>query len=262
EEKTIFTNIFFDKNKFSSETSFRINYFSRYGYLPQFGQKFVFKPKFNIETFANISKIYRVPSYTELFYWDPNHQSSEDLKIEQTINYSLGAGFKINQNIGFSLAGSYCEPINAIDWARESGTSRWKVTNIAKVETYVLDFRFNFNYKFINSKLMYTFVNKKFDLPQNIELKYINNYPTNSLSFLLFLPPVIGFETSINNIYKKYTKTQPEEFFITNFTISKKIFKNTEVILNIENLFDNKYEEIPGIQQSPQRILLKLYTTF
>ncbi len=262
EEKTIFTNIVFDKNKFSSETSFRINYFSRYNYLSQFGQKFVFKPKFNIETFANISKVYRIPSYTELFYWDPNHQSQEDLKIEQTMNYSAGVGFKINKNIGFSLSGSYYEPTNSIDWARESGTSSWKVTNIAKLETYVLDFKFNFNYKFINSKLIYTFVNKKFDLPQNIELKYIDNYPTNSLSFLLFLPPVIGFETSVNNIYKKYTKTNPEEYLITNLTISKKFFENLEVVLGIENLFNNKYEEIPAIQQSPQRILFKLQTTF
>lgn len=262
EEKTIFTNLIFDKKKFVSETNLRINYFSRYNYLPQFGQKFIFKPNLKTETFIGVSKIYRVPSYTELFYWDPNHQSDEDLKIEQTINYSAGFSIKINRNIGFSFSGSYYEPTNVIDWTRTIGSYSWKVTNIAKVESYNLDAKLNFKYKFIKSEMIYTFVEKKLDLPQNIELKYIDNYPTDSFSFLLFLPKIIDFDISIGNVYRKYTKTQPKEFFITNLTISKKFFENAELLCSIENLFDKKYEEIPGIQQSPQRLLLKLQTTF
>lgn len=241
-------------NKFLLDASFIENYYSRYNFIPQFGAKISFNPFSTMSIFLAANKVHRVPSYTELFYWDPTHQGDESLKVEQSNNYQIGINKKLKNLISFSILGFLYEPTNMIDWVRPKGTTQsWRVANIAKVKSYGGSFDLKFRYKSFESKICYTYTTKEIDLDPTKELKYIENYPKHYLSLILHLPKIFGFETSIDNVYKQLTKTQPKEFIITNLGI-KKSFKNLNFTFSIENLFDIKYEEIPGISQPPRTI--------
>jgi len=152
----------------------------------------------------------------------------------------------------------YMTPTNAIDWMRTKNSNEsWKITNISKVESYGYDLSVSWKFSDFETKVLYSSNYKNFDIPEDKELKYIENYPKNSLSLILFLPKIFGIESSITNIYKVYTKTQPKEFLLTSVSLSKTI-SNIKFSFSIENLFNVKYEEIPSIQQPPFGMFLQI----
>jgi iron complex outermembrane receptor protein len=243
--------------KFLFESTFKENYFSRYSFLPQYTAQLAFIPNLNNKIFVSTSKVFRTPSYTELFYWDPNHQTTEDLKIEKTDSYQFGIENKI-KNFSLQTLYYYMTPVNAIDWMRTKNSNEsWKITNISKVELYGYDLSVSWKFPDFETKILYSSNYKNFDIPEDKELKYIENYPKNSLSLILFLPKIFGIESSVTNTYKVYTKTQPKEFLLTNVSLSKTI-NNIKFSFSIENLFNVKYEEIPGIQQPPFGMFLQI----
>lgn len=212
EEYSLSTKFVFNTNKFLIESTVREYYLIRYGFLPQYSTMINFYPTLSSNFFVSASKVFRTPSYTELFYWDPNHETSQELKIEKTNEYSAGFSKKFDK-INFSISGYYYEPTNVIDWARTKNTNQsWKITNLSKVESYGTELTLDSNILELNTKIIYSFNTKNFDLPENIEFKYIENYPKNSLSFILFFPEFFGLKTNLTNIYKNYTKTTPTDF--------------------------------------------------
>ena len=77
---------------------------------------------------------FRIPTYTELYYRDPNHQASDDLVPERA--WSADAGVD-------AFAGGWTASVTAfgrwdadvIDWVRATPTERWHTTNIRDVDT-------------------------------------------------------------------------------------------------------------------------------
>ncbi len=257
EEYALGVGLLYRINKFMFESTFRENYLSRYSFLPQYSIRLTFIPNFNTTVFILSSKVFRTPSYTELYYWDPNHETSQEVKIEKTDRYEIGIENKF-KNLSLSTLLYYFVPTNAIDWMRTKNSNEpWNITNLAKIESYGYDINIDSNFFGLTTTILYSSNYKNFDLPEEKELKYLENYPKNSLSLILFFPKIFGIKTTISNTYKLYTKTNPKEFLITNISFSKTI-KNINISLNIENLFDIKYEELIGIQQPPRRFFLQI----
>ncbi len=240
------------------ELTAALNYLTRYNFIPQGGLKINFTPKQNIELFSSVSYVFRTPSYTELYYWDPAHEGSEGLKVEKTLNYNLGFSKNFSKNIKASLAAFLYEPTNAIDWTRtKNSTESWKVTNIAKVETCGVNFALYVTLRKLSLNLNYTYTYKSFEIEPTKELKYIENYPKNNLSVVLSLPEIYGFRLSLLNKYKELTKTNPKNFWLADFVISKN-YKNLNFTASVENLFDIKYEEIPKVTQPPRSFFVSI----
>jgi|GEM_PF-1839441 len=253
------TTFILNIHKLLFDATLKWNYFSRYKLLPQYSTTLNINLTEKNKIFFSASKVIRTPSYTELFYWDPQHQTTtEDLKVEQTERYSAGVN-NIVKNLNFSITGFYYKPTNVIDWIRtKSATESWKITNVAKTEIYGGELGIDWTFfSCFDAKLFYSVTAKKFNLPENKELKYIENYPTNSLSLILSFPEILGIKVNISNLYKTYTKTQPQRFFLTNISVSKN-FKGAIFSLTIENLFDVKYQEVPGIYQPQRQMFLSI----
>ncbi len=251
-------NCEFNYKKIYAEVSTMLNYLTRYKFLPQYGLKFSFRPKSTTELFSSVSYVFRTPSYTELYYWDPFHVGEESLKIEKSINYNLGVNKQFFEKFRISLSGFFYLPMNAIDWVRtKNSTESWKVSNIAKVETYGVNLNLNLNYGGFDAEINYIYTKKLFELEPTKELKYIENYPKNSLNLVFNFPEFYGFRVSMLNKYKELTKTTPRIFYITDLSLIK-TYKNFKFNVSIENLFNIKYEEVPGIPQPPRSLFVKI----
>ncbi len=254
EEYALYTNLILPYKSFSLETTLRLNYFSRYNLIPQWGTAITFLLSQHSNLKANISKVFRIPSYTELFYWDPIHKAQEELKVEHSINYSLSLNHKFRKNLNFSITGFIYEPTNTIDWLRMKNSSDvWKVSNIAKVDIKGIELVTQLCYKNLSSSLFITFIEKTFDLQENLETKYLENFPKQTVSLVCSLPMFYKIETTFTTTYKHFTKTHPQEFVVFNLTWIKN-FTNTKFYLTIDNLFNIKYEEFPGVQSPPRQI--------
>lgn len=247
------SNFLFNFKTIFLETTILANYYSRYLFIPQFGSKLDYFIDENTKLFVSASQVHRIPSYTELYYWDPTHQAADTLKVEKTLMYQIGLNKNFDKNFNFSVAGFKYEPFDIIDWMRTKNdpTARWNVTNIAKAQTYGCNLSLGFSYKKLQSKILYTFTEKEFELDSTKELKYVENYPKHNLNVNISVAKILGFNLSMLNSYRYLTKTQPKEVFLSSFILDKTI-KNFKIKTSVENLFDIKYEELPGLQAPPR----------
>ncbi len=83
-------------------------------------------------------RTFRVPTFTELYYRDPNHLASDGLRPERAWSVDAGvdaflAGWTA------SLTGFARRDEDVIDWVRGSASERWRTTNIQNVRTRGLE---------------------------------------------------------------------------------------------------------------------------
>lgn len=250
-ESTLGSNLLFKYKKIKLDTSLLLNYYSRYHFIPQIGATLSYNATDNSRFFVSANQLHRIPSYTELFYWDPSHEGKSDLKVEKTFMYQLGADKAIKENLRISFSIFSQTPYDAIDWTRTIGTTRWYINNITKVETYGLNLFTTLNIGKFSSYINYTFAEKKFELDPTKELKYIENYPKHNLSLNFKVKEVLGFELEVLNNFRYLTKVAPNEIYLCGISLKRKI-RNIDFRVSVENLFDIKYEEIKGVS-APKR---------
>ncbi len=82
---------------------------------------------------------FRVPTFTELYYRDPNHQGRGELDPERA--WAVDGGVDVFLERGFSSSATVFGrwENNVIDWVRASTAERWVTTNIRDVDTRGLE---------------------------------------------------------------------------------------------------------------------------
>ena len=77
---------------------------------------------------------FRIPTYTELYYRDPNHLASDDLVPERAWSTDVGVdAYARGWTASATAFGRWDEDV--IDWVRAVPTERWHTTNIRDVDT-------------------------------------------------------------------------------------------------------------------------------
>lgn len=129
------------ENKFSKlsvNCTARIDYYSTFG--------FEFSPSANLsyEIFSNlsvrsgISRAFRAPSFTDLYYRSAANIGNEDLNPETAWVYDTGINYKsdgLEASAGIFLR----DAENIIDWTRASSSNPWQAQNIGKFDMYGLE---------------------------------------------------------------------------------------------------------------------------
>ena len=88
----------------------------------------------NVRLRASAGHAFRVPTFTELFYVDPNHQGAGKLSPEEGWSSDAGVDlFGRSWTAGTTFFTRREE--NVIDWVRPSAAVRWRTANIRNVDT-------------------------------------------------------------------------------------------------------------------------------
>jgi outer membrane cobalamin receptor len=83
---------------------------------------------------ASTGRGFRVPTFTELFYTDPNHQASGALRPETAWSVDGGGDWVRGRwTGGFTVFRRWEQDV--IDWVRASEAERWRTTNVRQVRT-------------------------------------------------------------------------------------------------------------------------------
>lgn len=150
--------------------------------------------------YGNISKVHRIPTFTDLFYSSGTEQGNADLKPESAISTEIGYQYKRNQ---FSAKTSFFtrNSDNLIDWAKDSPTSKWTARNISKVELKGIEVEikqnfsgffksYSFGYTYLDNQRKdadsrlsrYDLENLKHQFVATLENKFLKNF-TNVLTY-------------------------------------------------------------------------------
>lgn len=203
--------------------------------------------KENLKIRTSFSYSYRNPSFTELYYLSPSVQGNPFLLPEKSYNFEVGCDYyKKNFNLFTTIFYRIGEDI--IDWIWRDQIRR--AENIEKLKTVGFTIDLTYKSKFFSPVFSYTYLNQ---ISQELgNAHYVGSYLRHNLilGFIFKLPYDVEVSSKLN--YQKRYKE--EDVYLVSGKISKKLLKNVSVGIWFENLLNEKYEEIRGIQGIPQWI--------
>ena len=82
---------------------------------------------------ASVSRAFRLPNYTDLYYHDPANIGNPLLKPEQAVTYEGGADLFLNRRLRFAATLFNRRDRNDIDYVRTSLDSPWRAMNFQQL---------------------------------------------------------------------------------------------------------------------------------
>ncbi len=263
------TNLFIEKNinlnNLAISAGIMMNIDSEYGneYFPGIDMAYNFSN--NIKLFTSYNKSMRTPNYTELYYSSPTNQGNINLKSEHSTNQELG--LKWNGNSHKTTFTYYKrEGENMIDWVLINGDSIWRTQNLSQLTTtgYELNSRIDIN-KMFNTNLPISTLNISYAVNESdttsegFQSAYVLDHLKSNLSFTasqnISEKIRIDWRASRQDREGGYIDFESGEdveylpFWLISTRLSCKVFNNSTIFLEINNLFDNEYVDFGNIPQ-------------
>ena len=82
---------------------------------------------------ASVSRAFRLPSYTDLYYSDPANRGNPNLKHETATNFEGGVDAWVRDGVKASVTVFHRRDRNAIDYVRAKPTDVWQATNFSRL---------------------------------------------------------------------------------------------------------------------------------
>ena len=130
---------------------------------------------------ASVSRGFRLPSYTDLYYHDPSNLGNPNLKPETAWNYEGGLDWHGGHKLRGSLTVFERRDSNLIDYIRSSSASPWQATNFDRLAFLGTEAELEWKpgaAQFINAQ--YTFLHGNQTNTAGIQSKYVFNYPVHT----------------------------------------------------------------------------------
>jgi iron complex outermembrane receptor protein len=235
-------NKFLFKNLFLN-LSTRIDWHKIYKWFfsPSFSTSYILSDNNNIK--LSISRAFRAPSYTELYYADPVNVGNPNLRPETALSYELAFNSRIFKNSSFSFAIFRRSEKNVIDWVKNSSDGKWYAENINKISLNGIESIFDIKIKSIFLSFSNTLIsaNQQNDL---LNLKYGLKFPKLHSALTLTYIKDNLFSTNIKFTLKD--RSNQNSYFLTDVNINFYI-KSITIYLKCYNVFDTSYQDIVGI---------------
>ena len=121
----------------------------------------------NHKIFGAISKGFRIPTFTDLYYVSPTEKGNSNLIPESAVSSEIGYRFQ-NQKILAKVSGFIRNTNNGIDWLKATPESVWTAENVGKINLKGFETEFKHQlFDFLNYRLTYTYLDNQY---KNTEL--------------------------------------------------------------------------------------------
>jgi iron complex outermembrane receptor protein len=239
-----------------------------------FKKQFEFYPSINaaywltdyLKAFASWNNATRMPTFTDLYYSDPNHEGNINLQPEKAESFELGVRYS-DSWIAASLNGFFSKGSNLIDWIKESADDpKWKSRNLTSINKTGFETNVSLRLQKFIPELTTTRLNLGYMYIDQTKKsgKFISGYKVNHLrhKFIAGLSHPIYKGLSADWQFRwqqregSYTKFEngnfSEEtypaFALLDVRMNWKI-NSCKVYLSINNVFDKPYFDIGNIPQ-------------
>lgn len=194
---------------------------------------------------GSISRAYRIPTFTELYYHSPANQGNPDLKPEKA--WSMEHNFTLKNRDRLCQFGVFIrDGKKQIDWVKKNDTDPWQAKNISKILCSGFETTLEFPMKsvYINSVSLsycYTHTDKS-------NINHESKYLLSSLKhqFILALLPLefLGIQQNWNLRFEDRLNHQENTVIDVHLT---KNLRHFTFSLSITNLLNSRYADYSGI---------------
>jgi len=193
---------------------------------------------------GSASRSFRTPTFTELYYSDPNHQARSTLKPEIGIGVEAGLDWYLSPVIFLRGTAFARREKNAIDWVRENPDERWESANIREVKTRGIEFDLGRIFPDRGTvRAQYTYLHSDAGMVP-FESKYVLDYPRHAFAVLghVSLPLQIGVGGRLDYRYR----VDGRNYWLLEARVLKQLL-HFRLFLEVSNLLNVEYQEIRNV---------------
>ncbi|RKS98065.1 TonB-dependent receptor plug domain-containing protein [Chryseobacterium defluvii] len=128
----------------------------------------------NNKLYGNISKVYRVPTFTDLYYSSKTEQGNIDLLPENAVSAELGYQFQ-NAKLLAKVSGFMRNSNNSIDWVKKSLEDQvWYAQNVGEIDTKGIEVELNHKvFNWLTYSAGYTYLDTSFKESNGVVSRYV-----------------------------------------------------------------------------------------
>lgn len=241
--------------RFSADLRLRLDHYQKWGEQESynFGLGYLLLPE-SLRIKGSLSRSFRIPSFTELYYSDAANKGNSGLEPEEAVNFKLGLDFK-GRAVRIGLDGFLRRGRNLIDWTRASQAEPWQATNLGQVDFKGLEFNSALSpglvFKGVNlTKAVFSY---NYTQADKKAAGFFSKYALDILKHQCLMEVYSSFRGLDFNWELSYSQRYyGETYFVGNLYIAKKITGRSftlEPFLKIDNFTNTEYSEISGVIQ-------------
>jgi outer membrane cobalamin receptor len=222
----------------------RFDYYSNFGSAvnPSISGSWWVLPRMRLR--SSVGRAFRIPTFTELYYRDPNHQASASLKPETAWSGELGADFVPARTWLASITIFSRQEQNVIDWIRASSLEKWHTANIRNLHTTGAEL--GLERLFGSGAGLSAHYSRIWTDAGTIDCisKYVLDYARDSWSASTFfpVPHAITYRQTLS--YKR--RADGRSYWLLDGRLERQ-FRLFSAGIDFTNLLDSRYQEVVGV---------------
>lgn len=220
-------------------------------FVPSLAAGFWLKPEFRLR--ASVSRGFRLPTYTDLYYSDPTTVGSPNLKPESTWSFDAGADWNPTAHVRAGATFFRRWDSNLIDYVQFTPGGVFQATNITQLHFTGGEAHGNFALpRQQQIQLSYTFLHGDQQPMPGTVSRYVFTYPSHEAVF--------AWTGSWRNWLVSRTRVgvtqrfEHEAYPVWDLSLARKD-GTVRPYLELANLSNTGYEEIPGVLMPSRSII-------
>ena len=235
----------------------RFDYYSNFGVSanPSLSGSWWILPRIRLR--SSVGRAFRIPTFTELYYRDPNHEANSSLEPESAWSTEVGMDFVPAKDwLGTFTLFSRQEK-NVIDWIRYSTTEKWRTANIRELHTVGAEIGLEHS---LGSRARIAARYSRISIdPGQIDYtsKYVLDYARDSWSASAFFPMRFAFEYKQTASYKR--RADGRSYWVLDGRLERHFHKFTAAF-DLTNMLNSEYQEVLGVDMPGRWFALTIRT--
>ncbi len=232
-------------DRFSLVPGIRFDHYTSFGsaFSPSLSAAWWVHPRLKLRSSAGHA--FRVPTFTELYYSDPNHLASPNLLPEEAWELESGADWIVNPSLLVQVSAFSRWDQNLVDWVRESADQRWRTANIRALDTRGLELGLQ---KALGGRVGLVSVQYAYldSTTETLDLlsKYALDFARHAFSAFGTVQLPGRFRLGQDLHFK--VRSDGRRYWVLNQKWSRELGRFNG-FLEVSNLLDSRYEEIRGV---------------
>lgn len=203
---------------------------------------------------ASAGEAFRIPTFTERFYSDPNHQADPGLQPERSFSYEAGLDWVPSARWLVGLTAFSRHQRDAIDWVRPDASERWHTANIRELQTGGAEVSIRRRITaFTWVGLEYTYLDVQAD-ELDLQSKYILQYARHSMTAATTFMLPLGLRLGHRLSYRR--RRDGSDYWVADARLSRRVSHRLRLFADVTNYLDRPYQEIPGVDMPPRWLRL------
>ncbi|MFB3903686.1 MAG: TonB-dependent receptor plug domain-containing protein [Acidobacteriota bacterium] len=189
-------------------------------------------------------RAFRIPSFTELYYRDPNHEAYAGLAPETSWAAEMATDVMVSPSSMASVTVFSRWDRNLIDWTRQRPEDKWTTSNIRGVDTRGVEL--GWEYKFASGATLETEYTYLASQPGSIPLlsKYVMDYARHSWTTSGSIPLPLAFRYAQRTDYRR--RHDGRKYWIMDGRLTRE-FRGWTWHVGCDNFLDSRYQEVLGV---------------